>query len=149
MHRFISCKRKIERFNAVKINDKSEEEKNNLLYRYTQTFLNSKIIANYKEFLSEMILEAKEKLEECKDKDLIGIKHTIRGYITDSFLVYGVAFKKVSLMHVLSNNRKNLNIKIIILNVELELKSEKENCELRISHPEDFQPFVDAEWKNY
>ena len=79
---------------AIKINDKSEEEKRNLLLRCAQTSLNSKLIANYKEFFSEMIVEAVEKLEGFKDKDLIGIKHVTGGSITDSFLVDGVAFKK-------------------------------------------------------
>ena len=35
---------------AVTINDKSEDEKRNLLLRCAQTSLNSKLIANYKEF---------------------------------------------------------------------------------------------------
>ena len=63
---------------AIKINDKSEEEKRNLLLRCAQTSLNSKLIANYKEFFSEMIVEAVEKLEDYMDKDLIGIKHVMK-----------------------------------------------------------------------
>ena len=133
---------------AVTINDKSEVEKRNLLLRCAQTSLNSKLIANYKEFFSKMIVEAVEKLEGFKDKDLIGIKHVTGGSITDSFLVDGVAFKKsFSYAGFEQQPKKFENAKIIILNVELELKSEKENSELRISHPEDFQSFVDAEWK--
>ena len=133
---------------AVKINDKSEEEKRNLLLRCAQTSLNSKLIANYKEFFSKMIVEAVEKLEGYKDKDLIGIKHVTGGSITDSFLVDGVAFKKsFSYAGFEQQPKKFENAKVIILNVELELKSERENSELRISHPEDFQSFVDAEWK--
>ena len=133
---------------AIKINDKSEEEKRNLLLRCAQTSLNSKLIANYKEFFSEMIVEAVEKLEGFKDKDLIGIKHVTGGSITDSFLVDGVAFKKsFSYAGFEQQPKKFKDAKIIILNVELELKSEKENSELRISNPEDFQSFVDAEWK--
>lgn len=34
-----------------------------------------------------------------------------------------------------------------MLNVELELKAEKETAEIRIDNPEDFQSIVDAEWK--
>jgi len=133
---------------AITINDKSEEEKRNLLLRCAQTSLNSKLIANYKEFFSKMIVEAVEKLEGFKDKDLIGIKHVTGGSITDSFLVDGVAFKKsFSYAGFEQQPKKFENAKIIILNVELELKSEKENSELRISNPEDFQSFVDAEWK--
>ena len=133
---------------AIIINDKSEEEKRNLLLRCAQTSLNSKLIANNKEFFSKMIVEAVEKLEGFKDKDLIGIKHVTGGSITDSFLVDGVAFKKsFSYAGFEQQPKKFENAKIIILNVELELKSEKENSELRISNPDDFQSFVDAEWK--
>ena len=133
---------------AVTINEKSEEEKRNLLLKCAETSLNSKLIANYKEFFSKMIVEAVEKLEGFKDKDLIGIKHVTGGSITDSFLVDGVAFKKsFSYAGFEQQPKKFEDAKIIILNVELELKSEKENSELRISNPDDFQSFVDAEWK--
>ena len=133
---------------AVKINDKSEEEKRNLLLKCAETSLNSKLIANNKKFFSKMIVEAVEKLEGFKDKDLIGIKHITGGSITDSLLIDGVAFKKsFSYAGFEQQPKKFKDAKIIILNVELELKSEKENSELRISNPEDFQSFVDAEWK--
>ena len=133
---------------AVTINEKSEEEKKNLLLKCAETSLNSKLIANNKEFFSKMIVEAVEKLEGFKDKDLIGIKHITGGSITDSLLIDGVAFKKsFSYAGFEQQPKKFQNAKIIILNVELELKSEKENSELRISNPEDFQSFVDAEWK--
>lgn len=33
-----------------------------------------------------------------------------------------------------------------MLNLELELKSEKENAEIRIEKPEDYQEIIDAEW---
>ena len=38
------------------------------------------------------------------------------------------------------------NPKILCLNVELELKSEKENAEVRIEDPDQYQSIVDAEW---
>ena len=120
----------------------------NLLLKCAETSLNSKLIANNKEFFSKMIVEAVEKLEGFKDKDLIGIKHITGGSITDSLLIDGVAFKKsFSYAGFEQQPKKFKDAKIIILNVELELKSEKENSELRISNPEDFQSFVDAEWK--
>lgn len=34
-----------------------------------------------------------------------------------------------------------------MLNIELELKAEKENAEIRIENPEDFKSIVDAEWE--
>lgn len=36
---------------------------------------------------------------------------------------------------------------ILILNVELELKAEKDSAEIRLENPDDFQKIVDAEWK--
>lgn len=35
----------------------------------------------------------------------------------------------------------------MILKIELELKAEKENAEVRIQNVEDFQSIVDAEWQ--
>lgn len=34
----------------------------------------------------------------------------------------------------------------MLLNIELELKSEKENAEVRLENPLDYQKIVDAEW---
>ncbi|KAE8691212.1 T-complex protein 1 subunit eta [Hibiscus syriacus] len=42
--------------------------------------------------------------------------------------------------------KKFLNPKIHLLNIELELKSEKENAEIRLSDPSQYQSIVDAEW---
>merc|ERR1719181_1583951 len=39
-----------------------------------------------------------------------------------------------------------MNPKILLLNVELELKAEKENAEVRIEDPSQYQSIVDAEW---
>jgi T-complex protein 1 subunit eta len=36
--------------------------------------------------------------------------------------------------------------KILLLNIELELKSEKENAEVRLEDPAKYQSIVDAEW---
>lgn len=133
---------------AYTIDDKSHEEKRNLLLRCAQTSLNSKLIANYKEYFSEMIVKAVEILDDYLDKNLIGIKHVTGGSITDSFLVEGVAFKKTfSYAGFEQQPKKFENAKVIVLNVELELKSEKENAEIRIEKPEDYQAIVEAEWK--
>ena len=133
---------------SINIEGKSQEEKRNLLVKCAQTSLNSKLIANYKEFFSEMIVNAVEKLDDFLDKDLIGIKHVTGGSITDSFLVDGVAFKKTfSYAGFEQQPKKFIDPKIIILNVELELKAEKENAEIRIEKPSDYQSIVDAEWK--
>jgi T-complex protein 1 subunit eta len=70
------------------------------------------------------------------------------GSINDSFLVRGVAFKKTFSYAGFEQQPKSFtNPKIIILKIELELKSEKENAEIRISNIDDFQSIVDAEWQ--
>lgn len=54
------------------------------------------------------------------------------GTMRDSFLVSGVAFKKTfSYAGFEQQPKKFLNPKILLLNIELELKSEKENAEIR------------------
>lgn len=50
----------------------------------------------------------------------------------DSFLVNGVAFKKTfSYAGFEQQPKKFVNPQILLLNIELELKSEKENAEIR------------------
>jgi len=54
------------------------------------------------------------------------------GNMRDSFLVNGVAFKKTfSYAGFEQQPKKFINPKILLLNIELELKSEKENAEIR------------------
>lgn len=104
-----------------------------------QTSLNSKIISKYKEFFSEMVVKAVEHLEEDLDKNFIGIKKITGGSVTDSFLVEGVAFKKTFSYAGFEQQPKRFEKpKICLLNLELELKSEKENAEIRLETPEDY-----------
>merc|ERR1712216_988841 len=78
----------------------------------------------------------------------LGVKKVPGGSVTDSFFVQGVAFKKTFSYAGFEQMTKSFdNAKVLCLNVELELKSEKENAEVRISDPDDYQSIVDAEWK--
>jgi len=130
------------------INEKSPEEKSDMLVKCASTSLNSKLIAPYKDFFSKMVVSAVERLEDYGDKSLIGIKHVLGGSISDSFLVNGVAFKKTfSYAGFEQQPKKFTTPKILVLNVELELKTEKDNAEVRIENPDDYQAIVDAEWK--
>lgn len=72
---------------SVKIADKSAEEKRDLLIKCAQTSLNSKIISKYKEFFSEMVVDAVLYLDEDLQKSDIGIKKITGGSVTDSFMV--------------------------------------------------------------
>ena len=111
---------------SVKIIDKPAAEKRELLRKCAETSLNSKIISKYKEFFSEMVVNAVEHLESDLDKSYIGIKKVTGGSITDSFLIEGVGFKKTfSYAGFEQQPKKFTNPTIALLNVELELKSEK------------------------
>jgi len=120
-----------------------------MLVKCAETSLNSKLLAHYKNFFAEMVVDAVSLLDaDLMDKELIGIKNVSGGSIKDSFYVDGVAFKKTfSYAGFEQQPKKFAAPKILLLNVELELKAEKENAEVRINKPEEFQSIVDAEWK--
>ena len=133
---------------SVKLKDKDEEEKRDMLKKWAMTSLNSKLINSYKEFFGEMVVTAVSKLDEDLDMKMIGIKKVTGGSITDSQLIEGVAFKKTFSYAGFEQQKKKFdNPKICLLNLELELKSEKENAEIRIENPDDYQAIVDAEWR--
>lgn len=132
---------------SVKIGDKTEDEKRDLLEKCAQTSLNSKIISKYKEFFGKLVVDAVLYLDDDLDKSDIGIKKITGGSVSESFLVKGVCFKKTfSYAGFEQQPKKFDNPLIAILNVELELKAEKDNAEVRIENPDDFQKIVDAEW---
>jgi T-complex protein 1 subunit eta len=133
---------------SIKIADESLEGRRDILKKCAQTSLNSKIISNYKEFFGDMVVSAVEHLEDDLDKSLIGIKKVTGGSVTDSRLIEGVAFRKTfSYAGFEQQPKKFENPKIVLLNLELELKAERENAEVRLENPDDFQKIVDAEWK--
>ena len=133
---------------SVKINDKTAEEKRNLLIQCAQTSLNSKIISKNKDFFGKMVVDAVERISETLNKEDIGIKKITGGSVTDSFLVEGVCFKKTFSYAGFEQQPKSFeNPKILALNLELELKAEKDSAEIRLENPDDFQKIVDAEWK--
>jgi len=94
-----------------------------------------------------MVVDAVFYLDQDLQKSDIGIKKITGGSVTDSFMVTGVCFRKTFSYAGFEQQPKCFeNAKIAILNLELELKAEKDNAEIRIESPEDFQKIVDAEW---
>ena len=133
---------------SVKIGDKSDEEKRELLEKCAQTSLNSKIIAKQKVFFGKMVVDAVMSISDELNKEDIGVKKITGGSVTDSFLVQGVCFKKTFSYAGFEQQPKSFqNPKIICMNLELELKAEKDSAEIRLSNPDDFQRIVDAEWQ--
>lgn len=95
-----------------------------------------------------MVVDAVLHLDENLNKHDIGIKKVTGGSATDSLLIEGVCFKKTFSYAGFEQQPKSFeDISVLLLNVELELKAEKDNAEVRMENPEDFQKIVDAEWK--
>merc|ERR1712007_322237 len=95
-----------------------------------------------------MVTKAVMTLGEGMPLKMIGIKKVTGGAVTDSQLVQGVAFKKTFSYAGFEQQPKSFeNPKILVLSLELELKAEKDNAEVRISDPDQYQSIVDAEWK--
>lgn len=133
---------------SYKINEKSEAEKRDLLHKCAMTSLNSKIIARQKEFFGKMVVDAVMHLSDDLNYNDIGIKKITGGSVTDSFLCEGVCFRKTfSYAGFEQQPKKFENPGILVLNLELELKAEKDSAEIRLENPEDFQKIVDAEWQ--
>ncbi|KAH6931443.1 hypothetical protein HPB50_024411 [Hyalomma asiaticum] len=108
------------------------KEQRELLERCAMTTLSSKLIAGRKEFFARMVVDAVMQLDELLPLNMIGIKKVQGGALEDSMLVSGVAFKKTfSYAGFEMQPKKYENPKIALLNVELELKAERDNAETR------------------
>lgn len=138
----------VDRVGALAVSADREE----MLLKCAGTALNSKLISSHRDLFAPMVVSAVMKLHEAGNVDeiqeWISIKQIPGGDVRQSFLVEGVAFKKTfSYAGFEQMTKKFTNPKILLLNVELELKSEKENAEVRITSPKDYQSIVEAEWQ--
>lgn len=127
-------------------------EQEEMLLKCAGTALNSKLISSHRDLFAPMVVSAVTKLHQAGNvdeiMDWISIKQIPGGDVRQSFLVEGVAFKKTFSYAGFEQMTKRFeNPKILLLNVELELKSEKENAEVRISTPAEYQSIVEAEWQ--
>lgn len=120
-----------------------------LLLKCASTSMSSKLIHSEKPFFSNMVVDAVLCLDQNDlDESLIGVKKISGGGTQDSQLIRGVAFKKTFTYAGAEQQPKTFkNPLILCLNVELELKAEKDNAEVRVEHVSDYQAIVDAEWE--
>ncbi|KAI8774907.1 T-complex protein 1 subunit eta [Biomphalaria glabrata] len=133
---------------SVRIKKEDAKEFRELLEKCAATALSSKLVAAHKEFFSTMVVDAVQMLDDLLPLNMIGIKKVQGGALEDSLLVAGVAFKKTfSYAGFEMQPKKYENPKIALLNIELELKAEKENAEVRVESVQEYQNIVDAEWK--
>uniref|UniRef100_A0AC35U9A4 T-complex protein 1 subunit eta n=1 Tax=Rhabditophanes sp. KR3021 TaxID=114890 RepID=A0AC35U9A4_9BILA len=130
---------------AVKI--EGEVALRDMLVKCASTTLSSKLVSQDRDYFAEMVVEAVNILDEHLSLNMIGIKKVAGGNLKDSELVKGVAFKKAFSYAGFEMQPKNYeHPKIAILNIELELKSEKDNAEVRVDTVDDYQEVIDAEW---
>lgn len=133
---------------AVTIEKSNEVEHRALLEKCAATALSSKLVAQQKGFFSKMVVDAVLLLDDLLPLNMIGIKKVGGGALQDSHLVAGVAFKKTfSYAGFEMQPKKYENPKIALLNIELELKAERDNAEIRVENVGEYQKIVDAEWK--
>ncbi|KAI5298454.1 T-complex protein 1 subunit eta, partial [Ascosphaera atra] len=119
------------------------------LRRLASTAMNSKLIKGNADFFSKMVVEAVCLLDQSElNEKLISVKEVSGGALQDSMLVRGVAFKKTFSYAGFEQQPKFFtDAKIICLNVELELKSERDNAEVRVEQVSEYQAIVDVEWQ--
>ena len=96
-----------------------------------------------------MVVDAVLSLDQDDlNERLIGVKKITGGGLQESLFVKGVAFRKTFSYAGFEQQPKSFkDPKIVCLNVELELKSEKDNAEVRVEQVSEYQAIVDAEWK--
>ncbi|OEH79996.1 t-complex protein 1 ETA subunit [Cyclospora cayetanensis] len=144
----------LQRIDEVQLSlaDKAPESRRALLLRCAETSLNSKLLSAHKTFFAEaslawmllhasaayrMVVEAVTLLGPSLDISMVGLKKEAGGSYGDSRVVRGVAFKKTfSYAGFEQQPKKLINPKILLLNLELELKAEKENAEVRLDNPD-------------
>lgn len=140
------CLQKINEL-SVKISKSNASEFRALLEKCAATALNSKLIHQQKDFFSKMVVEAVLLLDDLLPLNMIGIKKVQGGALENSLLVAGVAFKKTFSYAGFEMQPKTYkNCKMALLNIELELKAERDNAEVRIDNVKEYQKIVDAEW---
>jgi T-complex protein 1 subunit eta len=96
--------------------------------------MSSKIVHGQKPFFTKMCVDAVLHLDQDSlNENMIGMKKVVGGAMQDSLFVDGVAFKKTFSYAGFEQQPKHfLGPKILCLNIELELKAEKDNAEVRV-----------------
>lgn len=133
---------------SIKVTNKDKAEQRSLLTKCAATTLSSKLVAHSKDFFAEMVVDAVMLLDDLLPLNMIGIKKVQGGALEDSRLISGVAFKKTfSYAGFEMQPKRYENPLIALLNIELELKAERDNAEIRVDSVEEYQNIVDAEWQ--
>ncbi|KYQ92492.1 chaperonin containing TCP1 eta subunit [Tieghemostelium lacteum] len=142
-----ACALAKDKINELSIQIKPEGMRE-FLEKCASTAMNSKLISSHKHFFSKMVVDAVQLLDDQIDLDMIGVKKESGGGLEDSIFIAGAAFKRTFFYAGFEQQPKKIvEPRILCLNIELELKAEKDNAEVRISDPSKYQALVNAEWK--
>ncbi|XP_043262186.1 T-complex protein 1 subunit eta [Colletes gigas] len=146
----LALKVAVDRINAssLKIDKNCKTEVMELLQACAATSMSSKLIHQQKKFFSSLVVRAILMLDDMLPLNMISIKKVAGGALENSELVEGVAFKKTfSYAGFEMQPKIYQNCYIALLNIELELKAERDNAEIRVDNVAEYQKVVDAEWK--
>ncbi|CAN0556912.1 unnamed protein product, partial [Ectocarpus sp. 8 AP-2014] len=116
---------------SIKIDKNNAVDYRSLLEKCAATSMSSKLIHQQKDYFSKLVVDAVMMLDEqTLPLNMIGMKKVTGGALEDTELVPGVAFKKTFSYAGFEMQKKNYkNPRIALLNIELELKAEKDNAE--------------------
>lgn len=132
---------------AVMVKKDDPVEFRDLLEKCASTSMNSKLIHRQRDFFKKMVVDAVMALDESLNEKMIGVKKIPGGGLLDSMMVDGVAFQKCFSYAGFEQQPKAFDTpKILCLNVELELKAERDNAEVRVESVQEYQEIVNAEW---
>ena len=110
---------------AVHLDVMDPAARNDMLHKSAATSLSSKLVSGHKDFFAKMVVDAVNAVHGSPlGVDMIGMKKVPGGALQESMLVNGVAFKKTfSYAGFEQMTKKFEKPKIVLLNVELELKA--------------------------
>jgi len=118
---------------AVQIVEQSKEDQVALLEKCAATAMSSKLIHQQKDFFARIVVDAVLSLDELLPLNMIGIKKVTGGSLEESQLVSGVAFKKTFSYAGFEMAPKSYDqCKIALLNIELELKAERDSISSKV-----------------
>ena len=121
----------------------------NILEKISQTALSSKVVAEYKEFLSKLIVEAALQVVEKKDGgyklslDDIKVEKKKGESITETMLVKGIVLDK-EVVHPAMPKRVE-NAKIALLDAPLEIEKPEWTAKINVTTPDQLKMFLDQE----
>lgn len=133
---------------SIDTSDGKDQQLRELLEKCASTSMNSKLIHSQDTFFKKLVVDAVMMLDrESLRISLIGMKKIPGGALQDTRLIQGVAFKKTfSYAGFEQQPKKFSNPPILMLNIELELKAERDNAEIRMDNVGEYQAVVEAEW---